>query len=60
MDNQNFGTEKLIVEIENRPAIWNSASNDYSNRDVTKNVGKNWSIFNKNENCTPQEKKRNR
>lgn len=31
-----FDSEKFILEIENRPAIWNSACSDYSNRDIKK------------------------
>ena len=29
-----FDTERFIVEIENRPCLWNSASKDYSDRNL--------------------------
>ncbi|CAH1979186.1 unnamed protein product [Acanthoscelides obtectus] len=32
----NFDTEKFIIDIQNRPSIWDSSSADYSNRDLKK------------------------
>lgn len=29
-----FDTEKLIIEIQNRPAIWNTKSAEYSDRNL--------------------------
>jgi len=52
-----FDTKKFILEIENRPAIWNSACSKYSNRDVKK---KFWEELTKIFSCednTVQEKK---
>lgn len=30
----NFDTEKFIIEIQNRPAIWNTKSAEYSDRNL--------------------------
>ncbi|CAH1988827.1 unnamed protein product [Acanthoscelides obtectus] len=32
----NFDTEIFIIDIQNRPSIWDSSSADYSNRDLKK------------------------
>lgn len=29
-----FDTEKIIIEIQNRPCIWDSSSNEYSDRNL--------------------------
>lgn len=31
-----FDTEKLILEVQNYPCIWNMSSNEYSNKDIKK------------------------
>lgn len=53
-----FDTERFIVEIENRPSLWNISSDDYSNRDLKK---KCWEeivdIFKDKEEMNIQEKK---
>lgn len=50
-------TDRFIIEIESRPAIWNKFSDDYSNRDVKK---KSWeelvNLFIERENPTVSEK----
>lgn len=30
----NFDTEKFIIEIQDRPAIWNTKSTEYSDRNL--------------------------
>lgn len=54
-----FDTERFIVEIENRPSLWNISSDDYSNRDLKK---KCWEeivdIFKDKEEMNIQEKKK--
>jgi len=57
MDNH-FDSEKFIIEIENRPAIWkNSACSEYSNRDVKRKCWEELTdIFTTDDN-TGQEKK---
>ncbi|CAG9790185.1 unnamed protein product [Diatraea saccharalis] len=54
----NFDTEKFIVEIKNRPCIWDSTSTDYSDRNLKI---KSWDeivdIFKEKEVMTIQEKK---
>jgi len=58
MDSRNFDTEKFIFEVENRPAIWNSASEEYANRILKK---KSWEelvdIFSTHNECNINEKK---
>lgn len=56
MDSQ-FDSEKFIVEIENHPAIWNSACSEYSNRDVKKKCWEELTNIFSNEYNTVQEKK---
>ncbi|KPJ06467.1 hypothetical protein RR48_14206 [Papilio machaon] len=53
-----FDTERFITEIENRPAIWDTSSDEYSNRHLKK---KSWEevvqIFKEKDGMTKQEKK---
>lgn len=56
MDNH-FDSEKFIIEIENRPAIWNSACSEYSNRDVKRKCWEELTDIFSNEDNTVQEKK---
>lgn len=56
MDN-NFDSEKFIIEIENRPAIWNSACIEYSNRDLKKKCWEELTNLFSSEDNTLQEKK---
>jgi hypothetical protein len=35
----NFDTERLIIEIQSRPALWDSSAIEYANRDFKK---RNW------------------
>ena len=50
-------TEKFILEIQSRPALWDLTSNDYANRDLKK---KNWeelvTIFMDKEDASDREK----
>ncbi|CAF4890035.1 unnamed protein product [Pieris macdunnoughi] len=34
----NFDTERFIIEVENRRGLWDLASNDYSNKDVKRQL----------------------
>lgn len=53
-----FDTEKFIIEIQNRPCIWDSSSNEYSDRNLKI---KGWdeivNIFKEKDEMTNQEKK---
>lgn len=53
----NFDTEKFIIEIENRPAIWNSACSEYSICDVKRKCWEELTDIFSNEDNTVQEKK---
>jgi hypothetical protein len=53
----NFDSEKFIIEIENRPAIWNSACPEYSNRDLKKKCWEELTNIFSCEDNTLQEKK---
>jgi hypothetical protein len=35
----NFDTERLIIEIQSRPSLWDSSGIEYANRDFKK---RNW------------------
>lgn len=35
----NFDTERLIIEIQSRPSLWDSSAIEYANRDLKK---RNW------------------
>jgi hypothetical protein len=35
----NFDTERLIIEIQSRPSLWDSSAIEYTNRDFKK---RNW------------------
>ncbi|XP_072389300.1 uncharacterized protein [Diabrotica undecimpunctata] len=53
-----FDTERFIVEIENRPCLWNSASNDYSDRNLKIKCWEELvNIFQDKEEMSNQEKK---
>jgi len=54
----NFDSEKFIIEIENRPAIWNSACPEYSNRDLKKKCWEELTNIFSCEDNTLQEKKK--
>ncbi|CAH1992057.1 unnamed protein product [Acanthoscelides obtectus] len=53
-----FDTEKFIIEIQNRPCLWDSSSNDYCDRNLKI---KGWdeivNIFKEKDEMTNQEKK---
>lgn len=34
----NFDTERFIIEVENRRGLWDLESNDYSNKDVKRQL----------------------
>ncbi|CAG4971547.1 unnamed protein product [Parnassius apollo] len=34
----NFDTERFIIEVENRRGLWDLSSNDYSNKDVKRQL----------------------
>lgn len=52
-----FDSEKFILEIESRPAIWNPACGEYSNRDVKKKCWEELTNEFSSEDNTVQEKK---
>lgn len=34
----NFDTERFIIEVENRRGLWDLSSNDYSNKEVKRQL----------------------
>ncbi|CAG4969079.1 unnamed protein product [Parnassius apollo] len=54
----NFDTVKFIIEIQNRPCLWDSSSNDYSDRNLKiKGWGEIVNIFKEKDEMKNQEKK---
>lgn len=53
-----FDTERFIVEIQNRPSLWDSATKDYSDRNLKiKCWGEIVHLFKENAEMTIEEKK---
>lgn len=53
-----FDTERFIVEIENRPCLWNSALKEYSDRNLKIKCWEELvNIFKEKDDMTVQEKK---